>query len=275
MRIQKVKKKFFLEKGFNSLSNIQAIIGKSLVKLYYGRGPDYSYWNGCSQGGRQGLMLAQRYPTAYDGIAAGAPAIHWTEFFPTMLWPQQVMKMLGQYPHPCEIEAVTAAAISACDPLDGVVDGVIADVDACLAEFDPFSVVGLAIECAEMATPEISSAAAAVANATWQGMRNAQGVQVYAGLSPGTDLSVGVAKTDCSAGSCTGVPLPIAAQWAALFVARDADLDVSSLTQAEFDWLAHQGKQRYNSIIGTEDLDLSPFFNAGGKLITFHGLVSL
>jgi hypothetical protein len=220
-------------------------------------------------------MLAQRYPTAYDGIAAGAPGIHWTQFFPTMLWPQQVMKTLGQYPHPCEIDAVTAAAISACDPMDGVVDGVIGDVDACLANFDPFSVVGQAIDCAEMETPAISSAAAAVANATWQGMRNAQGVHLYPGLSPGTDISVGVAKTECTGGSCTGVPLPVAAQWTALFVARDANLDVSKLTHAEFDWLAHQGEQRYNSIIGTEDPDLSAFFNAGGKLITFHGLVSL
>ncbi|KAK0620843.1 Tannase/feruloyl esterase [Immersiella caudata] len=250
-----------------------ATITKSLIRAYYGRGPEYSYWNGCSQGGRQGLMLAQRYPTAYDGIAAGAPGIYWNDFFPTMLWPSQFMNMLGDYPYPCEVEAITAAAITACDPLDGVKDGVIADVDACLASFDPFSLVGNVINCAEMETPHITSAAAAVVNATWQGMQNVHGARLWPGLNPGTDLAIIAAKTNCTDGPCQAVPPPVAAQWLSLFVARDANLDLSNLSHVEFDWLVRQGKQRYNSIMGTGDPDLSAFFGAGGKLITFHGLL--
>ncbi|POS71427.1 tannase and feruloyl esterase [Diaporthe helianthi] len=228
----------------------EGILAKHLINSYYGRGPDYSYFNGCSQGGRQGLMLAQRYPTAFDGIAAGAPAIFWNEIFTSSPWPQQFMNMLGEYPHPCELEAITAAAVSACDGLDGVVDGILTNINDCLAGFQPFDLVGGATNCSE--APIFTSAAAAVVNATWQGMRNAQGVQTWFGLNP-------------------GVPFAIAAEWFTLFVARDTDFDLTNLSHVEFDALAHHGRQRYDSIIGTGDADLSAFRDAGGKLVTFHG----
>lgn len=220
-------------------------------------------------------MLAQRYPTAYDGIAAGAPVLHWNDLFPSMQWPQQFMAMLGKYPHACELSAITSEAISACDKLDGVVDGVISDVDGCLSTFDPFKTVGRAFHCTqENRTLEISLTAAAVVNATWQGIRNAKGAQLWPGLNPGTDLTTGAAITNCSSGTCVGVQLAISSQWLSLFVARDPSIDLSRLSHAAFDWLAHQGKQRYDSVIGTDDADLSAFWQAGGKLVTFHGLVS-
>ena len=58
-----------------------AVLSKKLITAYYGQGSlKYSYWNGCSTGGRQGLMMAQRYPTDYDGVVAGSSAIHWDKF---------------------------------------------------------------------------------------------------------------------------------------------------------------------------------------------------
>lgn len=170
-------------------------------------------------------------------------------------------------------QAITAAAVSACDGLDGVVDGIITDVDQCLASFRPFDLVGSATNCSEARV--VTSAAAAIVNATWQGMRSSQGVQTWFGLNPGTDLTVGVAGTNCTGQFCVGVPFAVAAQWFTLFIARDADFDLTNLSHVEFDWLAHQGRQRYDSIIGTEDADLSAFRDTGGKLVTFHGLVSV
>lgn len=72
-----------------------ATLGKSVVKAFYGKPVSYSYWNGCSQGGRQGHMLAQRYPEQYDGILATAPAIQYNQIFMQWYWPQAVMNDLG------------------------------------------------------------------------------------------------------------------------------------------------------------------------------------
>lgn len=86
-------------------------------------------------------MLAQRYPNECDGIAAAAPAINWVEFFPNIQWPQQVMNEMNQYPFPCELDALTTAAIATCDGLDGVEDNIIGEAVECLNPFNPFSMV--------------------------------------------------------------------------------------------------------------------------------------
>lgn len=219
------------------------------------------------------MMLAQRYPTSFDGIAAGAPAIYWNNLAAFLLWPLQFMNMLGEYPHACELAAITAAAISACDGLDGVVDGIVTDADDCLASFRPFDLVGSPTNCSEARV--VTTAAAAVANATWHGTQNAQGVNTWFGLSPGSDLSFGVVGSDCAGPSCMGGAFALAEHWFSLIVARDADFNLNNMSHVEFDTLAHQGRQRYDSIMGTVDADLSAFRDAGGKLVTYHGIVSI
>ncbi|KAK5636426.1 hypothetical protein RRF57_012138 [Xylaria bambusicola] len=268
--------------GSVSLSD-GGLIGKSLIKSFYGKGPDYSYWNGCSQGGRQGMMLAQRYPTLYDGIAAGAPAIYWNELFASIQWPEQFMSLLGNYPYNCELDAINAAAVSACDELDGIIDGVITDVDACLTIFDPSSLVGTTINCTEAgeAIP-ISSTAAAVINATWSGPYTASGKQLWYGFNPGADITGnsqppdqrigGIAETNCTSGVCVGVPYFLSDPWFRLFVVKDPNFGMFNITHAQFDSLVHRSQQEYQSFLETEDPDLSEFRSIGGKLLSFHGL---
>jgi hypothetical protein len=95
-------------------------LAKQVVKDFYGKAPKYSYWNGCSTGGRQGMIQAQRFPKNYDGIVSAAPAINWASFLVTEMWAHIIMKKEKYYPPACELDAITKAAIAACDELDGV-----------------------------------------------------------------------------------------------------------------------------------------------------------
>jgi hypothetical protein len=90
-------------------------------------------------------MLAQRYPTAFDGIMAAAPEINWPSFLVGEIWPQFVMNQLGAFPPGCVTDAITAATMKACDDIDGVVDGVISMPDLC--SFGPLTLVGPMVDC--------------------------------------------------------------------------------------------------------------------------------
>jgi feruloyl esterase len=125
-----------------------ALIAKNFTAAFYAKPPAYSYFSGCSQGGRQGLMLAQRYPDLFDGIAAAAPGINWNPFVVGAIWPNFLMSLYGVAPPSCEVAALTAAAIKACDGLDGVVDGIISDPEAC--KFDPLELAGTTIDCPDL-----------------------------------------------------------------------------------------------------------------------------
>ncbi|KAI0447300.1 Tannase/feruloyl esterase [Xylaria telfairii] len=260
--------------------NDEAIIGKQLIKGYYGKAPLYSYWNGCSQGGRQGMVLAQRYPDAYDGIAAGAPAFYWTEFVPSTTWPQQVLSMLGHYPYNCETDALTAAAITVCDKLDQVRDGIISEPEECLARFDPFRFVGMRINCTQTnSTVRITKAAAILVNETWHGPRAVDGTKLWYGLNPGADITgdaptsyePGVAATNCTGTTCVGISNTLN-QWTKLFVSKNPILDVTNLTHEEWDNLFHSSSQQYRSFVGSADPDLRAFSKTGGKMLSFHGV---
>jgi hypothetical protein len=264
-------------------SPFQAIIAKELIKDFYGRPAEFSYFSGCSQGGRQGMMLAQRYPEAYDGIAASAPAFNFARLLPALAWPQVMMELTGQFPPKCELDAITAGAIATCDPQDGVTDGLISDPAAC--SFDPFSMVGETVSC-QNGTSTVSNAAAIIANLTWTGPRKANGEFLYYGLDhqsllagngdPVTNGALGSAMTSCSSnGTCVGKPAQLGESWLKFFVKKDPNWDYTKITSVEeYTRLFHASFQEFDSIYGTSDPDLSAFRDAGGKMITYHGTVS-
>ncbi len=102
------------------------VAAKAIINARYGNDPKYSYWNGCSTGGRQALTEAQRYAADYDGIIAGAAAIDTTHLQGAQVWSAQVVhKDEASYIPPAKYAALHAAALEACDELDGVKDGVL------------------------------------------------------------------------------------------------------------------------------------------------------
>ncbi|KAL3430002.1 Tannase/feruloyl esterase [Aspergillus tetrazonus] len=252
-----------------------ALIGKALTEAFYGVPPAYSYWNGCSTGGRQGLMLAQRYPTDFDGVVAAAPAINWDVFVPVTFWPQVVMNQMGVYPELCEFDALREAAIQACDALDGVRDRVLSAPGSC--EFDPLSVVGQPYQCDGGSWRTITKEAAVLAQHIWKGPvePESQSSRWY-GLN--YDASFGLLQrvtcttNDVGRKECRGHPFEISEGWLRLFVINDRDFDTSSLSFEEYDALLDKSKELYEGIIGTAQTDLSGFRAAGGKMITWHGL---
>jgi hypothetical protein len=256
--------------------NESAYMAKAVTESMYGKAPTYSYFSGCSQGGRQGMMLAQRYPDAYDGIVASAPAINWNEFIIGDYWGQLVMNVLKEHPRNCELDAISAAAVSFCDPLDGVRDGIISDIDTC--DFDPFTVVGTVFNCTDTGlNMEISRTAAMIVNETWAGARASDGSSLWyaplrgAALTGGSDTVVDTICNDNN--TCTGSTKSLLTDWIKVFVLKNVDFDVDSLDYADFESVFHAGVQQFASIIGTSDPDLSEFKARGGKILSYHGLV--
>src|SRR5262249_11354797 len=109
---------------------------KAIIAAFYGRAPRYSYWDGCSGGGRQGLMEAQRYPEDFDGIIAGAAAnykIHMNAW--KMALQVALSKNPGSLVATAKRNVLNQAVLAACDALDGVKDGLLTDPLKC--HFDP------------------------------------------------------------------------------------------------------------------------------------------
>ena len=107
-----------------------------LIGRIYGEKPRFNYFFGSSQGGREGLTVAQRYPTDYDGVAANVPIV---SFSSLMLGPELIRiqeKPLANYVPPAKVNAIRGEFVRQCDKLDGLADGIINNYVACRAIFD-------------------------------------------------------------------------------------------------------------------------------------------
>ncbi|KAL2112434.1 hypothetical protein VUR80DRAFT_7671 [Thermomyces stellatus] len=270
-------RELFLEPGVLDLERVEdfayrglhelAVVGKAVTSSFYGTSSFRSYWNGCSQGGRQGFVIAQRYPDDFDGIMANAPALYWPNVGMALAWGRHVLRMLDYRPPFCVMQAFKLASIEACDALDGVEDGVISDPSAC--PFDPESLIGKQADCGLEGKKDITAKDAQVAAMIRAGPTSANGTSLWDGFEWGTDY-IGLLPSDLS-----GVPPSIDIMtdaWIRYFLEKDPDFDVSTLTTIEqFTELFASGYAEWGATFGPDTPDLSRFRDAGGKLISWHG----
>ena len=257
---------FLLEDYASKATNDMAVIGKQVTESYYQTAPSYSYFSGCSGGGRQGLIMAQNYPDAFDGIVASSPAIHLETFIPAGFWPEQLMNQYGVFPSPCEVEAFTAATVKRCDRMDGVEDGIISSPRLCTVQAHDF--VGQNYTC--NGTQEtLSTADARVIQAAW----SSTGKHGWFGLNKDASLSSSSIPTTCRAnGTCYSTGSELFGSWISYLVAKDPDFVLEDMNNSDFfDGLRYSTSQ-YAPMLAGANPDLSGFKANGGKMIAWHGL---
>ncbi|KAF4201647.1 hypothetical protein CNMCM8927_001290 [Aspergillus lentulus] len=254
----------------STATNDMAIIGQQITQSYYGKPANYSYFAGCSAGGRQGLLMAQKYPGVFDGILTISPALNIQSFIPAGMWASQVMNELGVYPSPWEIEAFTKAAIEVCDRLDGVEDGIISYPDLC--HVTAFDFVGHNYTC--NGTQKVFTASSAqIIQAAWDGSISVSKGDGWSGLNKDASIGSYYIPTECSTNNtCHFVESPLFGNWFKDLLAKDPNFSVSNMTRDDYFEAVHSSIVDYTSMLGTNDPDLNHFKEKGGKMITWHGL---
>lgn len=234
------------------------VAAKNIIKTYYGRPQKYAYWDNCHNGGRQGLVEAQRYPDDFDGIVAGDPAFHLTHLQTGSEYLSWVNLKDGvdspSYLPPVKTAAMHRAVMDACDTLDGVKDNAIEDPTRC--KFDP-----AVIQCVgEENDSCLTSAQVKTARAIYAGAKFNDGTQIYSGFEPGSELL-------WDAMIVGPEPLFINNGFFQYIAFENPDWDFRDF---DIDRDARDIDKRLGSIINNTKTDLTEFKESGGKLILYQ-----
>jgi len=270
--------------------HLMAVLGKQLVNAFYGQSPAYSYWDGCSTGGRQGLRMAQDFPGDYDGILAGAPAIHWDRFQAGQIWYAMVQYRdnggpIGDGSTPtlrAKEGLATSRAVAACDAQDGVVDGVLTDPRTCEYSAAADATITRST-CAANDPTCLTPTEASAIDKMWKGpvacsqghpdascpvtdfaTRNLNGKgnkRLWYPNERGTDLS-----------ALGGVnPFSIAVAQPRFWVYFDPTWDWKVLSYDNFLQFFTDTVKMVGPVMASDNPDLSAFRDRGGKLVMWHG----
>lgn len=254
-----------------------ALQSKYIIEQFYGAKPLYSYWNGCSTGGRQGLIEAMDNPDDYDGIWAGSPAVDFDRLSMAQVWPAIVMEQEigGAGISQTTFAAVTAAANAACKKVGGFTDitalgnPIIDDPREC--HFDP-----AVLRCGRPGAPTdgtcLTPKEVTAVKLIWDGPREVNdqgqptGSRLWFGIEPGASFA-GVADTSSTA----IIPHSVGGPWIQDWLEQNPNFNVLSIDYPTYQQLFGFSEQRWTSIGASDNPDLSAFQRHGGKIVITHG----
>lgn len=228
--------------------HLMTVTGKAIAAAYYGKPAAYSYFIGCSGGGRQALKEMQAYPADYDGVVAGAPGPY------MMIQSARFMAIaVAEMKHPqaaltdADWDLVTTRAVSDCDGRDGVVDGVVEQPLACRFELD-------ALECGKLAGRCLTPAQIAMVKWIYAPLKDSAGRDLDSGLVPGVRTR-------------PGPPSPLLRAMFADGAHKDVDWDAMSFdVTRDLDLV-----RKAMPTLAADQTDLSGFKARGGKFILYQG----
>jgi hypothetical protein len=240
-------------------------IAKLVIPQFYGSAPKRSYFAGCSDGGREALMEAQRFPDDYDGILAGAPANYWTGLLSlAVVDTQAVTATPDSFIPPAKIATIGKAVAAACDKLDGVSDGVLNDPRQC--HFDPAS-----IQCKQgednnecLTAPQVTAL-----KTIYAGLRDVNGKTIFPGYLPGAEQGDGgwaLWITGPAPAKSLMAYFGLGYYTNMVYDQKDWDYKTFALDSG-----MKAANQKTAEVLNATNPDLSAFRARGGKLILYHG----
>lgn len=254
--------------------HLTAVTSKEIAKAYYGEPVQYAYWNSCSNGGRQGLLEAQRYPDDFDGIIANAPWVSQTGFTIGALWNQRALATVELSAG--KLALLAAGVMQKCDALDGLEDGLIDDPRQCAID-----VRNDIQQCAAAEDNDscLTEPQALAIQQVYDGPRDSSGRQLFPGFMPGSEQLV------------PGPDGTAASSWLGLIVpatpgAKPADFNLAENTmrylalqppQPDWDYdrfdFDHDPEllHRWSRLADATDINLREFRARGGKLLLTYG----
>jgi feruloyl esterase len=238
--------------GYRSV-HLMSVDAKAIIAKVYGNPVRYSYWNGCSTGGKQALTEAQRYPEDYDGIVAGAPANFFTHLMFGNIWPATATLKNPAATIPDEkYPVIQRAVMKVCDALDGVKDGIINNPERC--QFHPET-----IECKGQDGPEcLTLPQVRAVQEIYAGVKNSRtGEQIFPGLEPGSPVD-----------QATGAPPDHPLNFFRYVLFKNPDWKWQTLN---FDSDVTLADQTAGAVLNATDPDLKAFAARGGKIMLYHG----
>jgi len=278
-----------LDYGYNAVATLTPM-AKQVIKLAYGKGPDRSYFDGCSNGGRHALVAAARSSAQYDGIIAGDPGFHLPKAAIGEMWSAQQLAKVATATTSnglpdittgftaAERQMVASKILAKCDALDGASDGMIQDIKACQANFNLATDVPTCTNNVRDGTCLTSAQKDAIGN-VFSGARNSTGTALYssfpydAGLGPGWSAwkQANSITLDPAAAAFTFTTLPQSASVLSQLSAYALNFSMDTDAPKIFATSGVYTESAWSFMTPPDETNLNALKQRGAKLMVYHG----